>query len=80
MARAASQKLMAFSGPLGVMKSGMPAYDRACDRSSSATPSRPMPSTRARPLRRYFCVTQAMLKTMAATAIDSISMMVCSGR
>ena len=43
MKRAASQKLMAFSGLLGVTRSGMPAKDRVCARSIRVTARNPVP-------------------------------------
>jgi len=80
MKRPASQKLIAFSGPLGVTSSGMPVYDKVCARSISPIDRKAQPSSKAWLLagcRRRF---QASAKTIAETAMEKSSSAVCNGR
>ena len=45
--RALNQNWIAFSGELGVTKSGMPAYDSMCEKSSTPTPRKAQANNRA---------------------------------
>ena len=80
MARPISQKLIAFSLPLGPKTSGIPSNDSVWAKSSSATERNVAASTMPWLLPAWRRRFQPSPNTMKETAMEMNSRPVCSGR
>jgi hypothetical protein len=80
MNRAASQKWIALSAPLGVTNTGMPGYESVWAKSIRPTARNTVPSQARRAPRAVRRKFQPSANTMPATAIEKNSSAVCSAR